>query len=134
VPIALVPQATVSTALSRTGLPATISHGDAAFTAARATLLGAALSSGSPELFSEALQDRLHEPYRAPNAPLLRAAREDLPAEALGVTLSGSGPTVIVWAREEAANECAHALGRRFPGEHVTPLAVSQVGAGRADE
>jgi homoserine kinase len=134
VPIALVPEATVSTALSRTGLPATISHGDAAFTAARATLLGAALSSGSPELFSEALQDRLHEPYRAPTAPLLREARDNLPAEALGVTLSGSGPTVIVWAREEAANECAHALGKRFPGERVVPLAVSQVGAGRADE
>ena len=30
--------------------------------------------------------------------------------------------------------ECAHALGRRFPGERVVPLAVSQAGAGRTDE
>ncbi len=133
VPIALVPEATVSTTASRAALPATISHGDAAFTAARAALLGAALSSASAALFAEALQDRLHEPYRAANAPLLHEVREELPTEALGVTLSGSGPTVIVWAREGAAAQCEEALRSRFPNERVMPLAVSKVGAGRVD-
>ncbi len=39
--------------------------------------------------------------YRARNAPLLEEVRARLPAGALGATLSGSGPTVIVWARDD---------------------------------
>jgi homoserine kinase len=34
---------------------------------------------------------------------LLEAVREIVPAGALGATLSGSGPSVIVWARDEEA-------------------------------
>jgi homoserine kinase len=130
VPIALVPEAAVSTAVSRAGLPTEIPHADAAFTAARAALLGAALAGGSAELFSAALDDRLHEPYRTANAPLLRAVRAPLPVGALGATLSGSGPTVIVWAREDAAASCAEELTARFPGEHVMPLTITPSGAG----
>jgi homoserine kinase len=129
VPIALVPNATVSTAAARAALPGTIAHADAAFTAARAALLGAALASGSPELFAEALHDRLHEPYRAAGAPLLAAVRERLPAGALGATLSGSGPSVIVWARAEDSSLCADELARRLPNVRVLPLAVSAKGA-----
>ncbi len=130
VPIALVPEATVSTALSRAGLPATIPHADAAFTAVRAALLGAAVAGGSAELFAAALDDRLHEPYRAASAPLLRAARECLPADSFGATLSGSGPTVIVWAREDTASSCAQELARRFRRERVVTLTVTPSGAG----
>lgn len=129
VPIALVPEATVSTRAARAALPAQVPHADAAFTAARAALLGAALASGEPELFAEALADRLHEPYRAPAAPLLEAVRERLPAGALGATLSGSGPSVICWAREEAASACAQELARRHPDVRVLVLAVSSQGA-----
>ena len=130
VPFALVPEATVSTAEARNSLPDSVSHEDAAFTAGRAALLGAALAQGSAELFAEAIQDRLHEPYRAESSPLLGVIRESLPAAALGATLSGAGPTVIVWARlgEEAA--CAHELESRFPNEQVLPLTISQTGAG----
>ncbi len=76
VPIALVPEATVSTAAARAALPDSVAHDDATFTAGRAALLGAALASGSSELFAEALADRIHEPYRAEGAPLLACVRE----------------------------------------------------------
>jgi homoserine kinase len=92
-------------------------------------VLGAALATGSTELFAEALADRLHEPYRAVGAPLLAAVRDDLPAAALGATLSGSGPTVIVWARPESARACAHDLEARFPDVSVLTLSVSPEGA-----
>ncbi|HEU4449499.1 MAG TPA: homoserine kinase [Gaiellaceae bacterium] len=128
-PIALVPEETVRTAAARTALPARVPHEDAAFTAAHAALLGAALASGSPGLFAAALADRLHEPYRARQAPLLAAARDDLPAGALGATLSGSGPTVIVWAREEEADAVAAELADRFPDVRVLWLAASKEGA-----
>ncbi len=129
VPIALVPEATVSTAAARAALPEQVAHGDATFTSGRAAVLGAALATGSTELFAEALADRLHEPYRALGAPLLAAVRDDLPAAALGATLSGSGPTVIVWARPESARACAHDLEARFPDVSVLTLSVSPEGA-----
>jgi homoserine kinase len=129
VPIALVPESTVSTAAARAALPAQVDHAAATFTVGRATLLGAALASGSAELFAEALDDRLHEPYRAGRAPLLAAVRAEPPAGALGATLSGSGPTVIVWADPAAAEACAAALERRFPEVSVLTLSVSREGA-----
>lgn len=130
VPLVVVPQSRVATAASRASLPPLVPHADAAFTAGRAALLGAALASASPELFAEALDDRLHEPYRAQDAPLLLAVRTRLPEGALGATLSGSGPSVVVWAREERASACAEELGRRFPGASVLRLAVAGTGAG----
>jgi homoserine kinase len=128
-PIALVPDSTVSTAAARAALPDVVPHEDATFTAGRAALLGAALASGSADLFAEALADRIHEPYRASAAPLLAAVRGDLPATALGATLSGSGPTVVVWARPESAAACAEELRARFPDVPVHALSVSSRGA-----
>src|SRR5207237_8215703 len=129
-PIALIPSTRVNTLESRAGLPETLSHEDAAHTAARAAYLGAALATGSPELFAEALDDRLHEPYRAANAPLLAEVRDDLPPGALGATISGSGPTVIAWARHEAAVSVAAELYRRYPDVEVIRLKVPPTRAG----
>lgn len=128
-PILLIPDATVSTTASRRRLPDQVPHSDAAVTAGRAAMLGAALAAGSTELFAAALHDRLHEPYRAGQAPLLGAVRERLPHGALGATLSGSGPSVVVWADPTAADECARELEARFPHEQVLRLAVSPRGA-----
>ena len=130
VPIAVIPETTVSTAAARASLPDRVPHADAAFSAGRATLLGAALVSGSRQLFAAALDDRLHEPYRAANAPLLGAIKQQLPAGALGATLSGSGPTVIVWAPDDDAGACTAELEERFPGEQVLRLRGAGSGAG----
>jgi len=130
VPIAIVPRdVTVETKAARASLPETIPHSDAAFTVARAALLGASVASGSAELFAAAVDDRLHEPYRAQHAPTLAAVRERLPDGALGATLSGSGPTVIVWARPESAVACAEELTARFPDTDVLHLSISPTGA-----
>jgi homoserine kinase len=131
-PIALVPETTVATAAARAALPSEVPHADAAFTTGRAALLGAALASGSSGLFAAALDDRLHEPYRAGNTPLLAVVRAELPAGALGATISGSGPTVIVWAREHEADDVAAELSERFPDVRVPWLSVSKDGAGPA--
>ena len=124
-PIAIVPSARTSTTASRAGLPATVPHADAVFTNARSMLLAAGLVRGDAELFGAALADRLHEPYRA--SALLEAVRADPPPGAGGSTLSGSGPTVVVWTREREA--CAASLRERFPAERILSLAVSPVGA-----
>jgi homoserine kinase len=127
--IAVVPSERTSTAASRTALPDSVPHADAAVSAGAAMLLGAAIASGDAELMRDAFRDRLHEPYRAAGAPLLDRVRRLAP-EALGVTLSGSGPTVIAWAdptnRDRLASYLATELG---PIATVLPLAVAREGA-----
>jgi len=128
-PLAVIPEAEVETAAARAALPETVLHADAAFTAGRAALLGAALAAGSTDLFAAALADRLHEPYRADLAPLFGELRSTPPRGALGTTISGSGPTVIVWARPDAAEQCEAELTTRFPQARVLPLAIAPRGA-----
>jgi homoserine kinase len=124
-PVAVVPKQEVRTSDARNALPAQVPHADAAFNAARAALLGAGLARGDSGLLAAAFADRLHEPYR-PSA-LLDAIRAKLPRGSVGATLSGSGPTVIVWA--EDAEACARELEERFPDETVLVLGVSPEGA-----
>jgi homoserine kinase len=124
-PVAVIPPARVSTEAARDALPAEIPHADAAFTLARATLLGAGAASGDAEVYAAALDDRVHEPYR--ESALVRELRASLPKGARGATLSGSGPTAIVWTEDAAA--CAAALTERYPEHRVLPLAVSPRGA-----
>jgi homoserine kinase len=124
-PVAVIPRQLVRTAEARDALPTELPYGDAAFTVARASLLGAGLARADAGLLAAAFEDRLHEPYRP--SPLLDAIRADLPGGAVGATLSGSGPTVIVWAEEPEA--CAIELAERFPDESVLTLPVSAEGA-----
>jgi homoserine kinase len=131
VPIAVVPREQVQTHAARAALPETVAHRDAAFSVARAALLGAGMAAGSADLFASAADDRLHEPYRAPQAPVLAAVRERLPSGAIAATLSGSGPTVIVWARREAAAACSAELAERFPAADILHLSISPTGASR---
>jgi homoserine kinase len=127
-PIAVIPEAQVSTAESRRALPNDVPREEAVFTVARAALLGASIASGDARLFAASHDDRLHEPYRAEAAPLLTQLRADLPDGAHGATLSGSGPTVIVWAERDISEE----LRARVPAHEVLPLGVARHGAGNA--
>ncbi len=130
-PVAVVPDARVETAAARAALPAKVSHDDATFTAGRAALLGAGLASGDKDLLAAAFADRLHEPYRAKNAPLLDAVRADAAPERGGRDALRLGPD----------GDRVGALGRgwqlrgRARGEvprraQVLALRVSALGAG----
>jgi homoserine kinase len=130
-PVLVVPRERTSTRSSRTSLPFTVKHEDAALSVAAAALLGAAIAEGDAELFEAAFDDdRLHEPYRLSSAPLLGTLRERLPHGAAGVTLSGSGPSVVVWAEHDAVPDVVAALERDLPADTtVLPLRVAQTGA-----
>ena len=131
-PIAVVPDERVPTGASRGRLPAHVAHNDAAETAGRAALLGAALAAGDAELLAASFHDALHEPYRGADAPLLAELRDHLPEGAVGVTLSGAGPSVIVWARKQQRDACVAELRRRLRQTHVWPLDVALEGAEEA--
>lgn len=128
--ILAVPAARTSTAASRNGLPEKVTHADAAHNAASAAMLGAAIASGDIELLRDAFDDRLHEQYRIGNAPLLKALRAHAPDGTVGVTLSGSGPSVVVWAEPARAADVALELKDSLPDDTmVLPLRVAQEGA-----
>ena len=128
--IAVVPSERTSTAASRTALPETVSHADAAVTAGAAMLLGAAIASADAQLLRHAFRDRLHEPFRSRGAPLLDRVKRLVP-EALGVTLSGSGPTVIVWVIDAIDSDrvAAHLTSELGATATVLPVAVAREGA-----
>jgi homoserine kinase len=127
--IVVAPATRVNTLASRGRLPESLSHGDATAAAAQAALLGAAVASGDAALLAASFHDLLHEPYRAVDAPLLEELRE-LPVVAqAGVTLSGSGPSVVVWVEKGKAAGAAAELESRYPDAHVLPLAVAEQGA-----
>jgi len=128
--VAVIPETRVLTASARGLLPQAVPHEDAAFSAGRAALLGAALAARNPSLLAASAADRLHEPYRAEDAPQLAAIRDDLPAGALGAALSGSGPTVLVWAEHGREDDVESALAARFPDCEVRRLQVTSMGAG----
>ena len=93
-------------------------------------LLGAAIAAGDAELLRHAFRDRLHEPFRAAGAPLLDRVKRLVP-EALGVTLSGSGPTVIVWVEDAVDQDrvAAHLTAELGADAAVLPVAVAREGA-----
>ena len=128
--ILAVPATRTNTLRSRNGLPATVTHEDAAHNAAAAALLGAAIAGGDASLLRHAFDDRLHEQYRLDDAPLLRALRAQAPEGTVGVTLSGSGPSVVVWVEADRAGAVARELEASLPhGTRVLPLRVAQEGA-----
>lgn len=101
--IAAVPEHKLATSLARKAIPKEIKHTDAVFNVSRASLLVAALMSGSGEHLAAALEDRLHQPYRAHLIPGLHdvfaVAKE---AGAYNAIISGAGSTVMAYAADDA--------------------------------
>ena len=132
--VLLVPEAFVSTALSRGVLAPRVERSDAVFNASRCALFVADLLQGRLEGLRTAMQDRLHQPQRAANFPYLDAAIEGaLEAGAFGAALSGSGSSVIALAPRRAAPAVAEALSAaaaRYELRASTPVyALSARGA-----
>ena len=127
--VTVVPEQRLSTEQARAALPDQVPHSDAVHTAARAALLVAALGSGDADLLGDALDDRLHEPYRAPLVPLLSAVRERVVGDhaALGATLSGAGPSVLVWCLPGSEQGVAGRLAG-LSGASARAVAVAEQG------
>ena len=93
-----VPEEKLATEEARRVLPATYSRADAVANIQNSMLLLAAFTQGRRDLLANALQDRIHQPYRAPLCPLLPAL-QNLTGERgiFGVALSGAGPSVLLF-------------------------------------
>lgn len=118
--VVAVPDFEVSTTAARRALPEHVPHGDAAFNVGRSGLLLGALATGEYGLLRVAMQDRLHQPYRAHLIPGLENVIEAAHANgAYGACLSGSGPTVLAFAPKEKASTIAPAMRDAFKKNDV---------------
>lgn len=109
--VLVVPEQEVPTSRARAALPATVTLADASFNLAAIARLVLGLARGDRELIATGLTDRLHQPHRALLYPrsveLLARARE---LGALGATISGAGPAVLVWSDVERTGALVEAL------------------------
>jgi homoserine kinase len=115
--LAVVPAEAVRTSAARAALADEVPLGDAVFNVAHGALLTLGLALGDWDLLARGLQDRLHQEQRAPLFPrsyeLAMRARE---LGALGATISGAGPTVLVWCFYEQTGAVAERLRREIEG------------------
>jgi homoserine kinase len=93
-----IPEQTLRTEEARRVLPLQYSRADCVVNIQNSMLLLAAFMQGRHDLLSSALEDRIHQPYRAPLCPLLPSIHELMGKQGiLGVALSGAGPSVIAF-------------------------------------
>jgi homoserine kinase len=115
--LAIVPREAVRTSAARQALAERVPLGDAVFNVAHGALLALGLARGDWDLVARGLQDRLHQQQRAHLFPrsyeLLRDARS---LGALGATVSGAGPTVLIWCFYEQTGAVVEALRDRIDG------------------
>lgn len=121
--VVLIPEVTSATAEARAVLPATVSRADAVFNVQRVALLLGSLQAKRADLLHVAMNDRLHQPYRAKLFPWMaavgEAARE---AGALGCVLSGAGPSLLA-AVAEAPDTVARAMTGALEAAGLTGVA-----------
>ena len=130
-----VPEQSLSTEAARRVLPAQYSRADAVTNVQNSMLLLAAFTQGRPDVFSAALEDRIHQPYRAPLCPLLPPLQE-LKGEdgILGAVLSGAGPSVLIFLDPHASlsktrQRVAAHLSRRGLTPELLPTSITLRGA-----
>ncbi|MBV8817932.1 MAG: hypothetical protein JO022_06220, partial [Acidobacteriaceae bacterium] len=102
----VVPDFVLPTSEARAVLPQEYSREDAVFNVQRSALLIAALTTGTTAAFPAALEDRLHQPYRASLVPGLEEMVKLRAPGLLGCALSGAGPSVLVFYEKGYEEVC----------------------------
>jgi homoserine kinase len=115
--VALIPDEEVPTAEARAAIPDTIPLADAVANIGAVATLVLGLRENDPELIRRGLADALHQDRRralySRSMEIVDAATE---IGALGATISGAGPTVILWTTWQDAGRVSDELRSRAEG------------------
>jgi homoserine kinase len=116
--IVVLPTEPLATSKARAMLPDCYNRADVVTNIQSAALLGLAFAQSRGDLLRIAMQDRIHQPYRAPICLLLPplmplAGKHGI----LGAALSGAGPSVLVVVDgEESVAEASAAIRTALTG------------------
>lgn len=113
--IVAIPNFELLTEKARAVLPKVYVRDDTVHNVSAVSFLLAAFFQQNPEYLKIGLADRIHVPYRLPLIPGGREAIELAEAAgAYGVTISGSGPTMIAFGNEVSAGYIGEAMKKGF--------------------
>ena len=137
--VLFVPDFLMHTDSARGILADEVKRADAVFNVGRASLLTYALVTGEYQLLREGTEDRLHQPQRvAAMFPRYNViARAALDAGALGVFLSGAGPTILALATDRQMTisyEMAEAARKASVGGYPLVSSLSKRGLTLVDD
>jgi len=91
-----IPEFALNTKEMRKVLPQKVALPKAIFNLSRSALLVNALQNSDWEVLAEAMEDKLHQPYRTPFIPGIEDMFSKIKKTGLaGIALSGSGPSVV---------------------------------------
>lgn len=133
--VVCIPDFELATSQSRAVLPPTVLRDQAVANIGRSLLLSSALEGGRWDWLPIAMEDQLHQPYRAPLikgfAQVLRAARAAGPC---GAALSGAGPSILALASKDAPLDAiGRAMSEAFAEQGIKSrhavLSVEKTGA-----
>jgi homoserine kinase len=112
--VVVVPDQQVPTEEARQAVPEQVPIGDAVANIAAATELVLGIQRSDLTLIGRGLSDRMHQPHRARLYPRSMEIVQEAPRMgAIGATISGAGPTVLVWTFWQSTGEVMKALNDR---------------------
>ncbi len=137
--IVVLPQDALATSKARAVLPTSYSSEDVVANLQAVSMLGLAFAQQRGDLLRVAMQDRIHQPYRANMCPILpRLLPLAGKSGILGVGLSGAGPSVLVIVESEvtfaAASEAITLAMRGLPDSRSLPCSFDASGTRRSIE
>ncbi|MFL0742812.1 MAG: homoserine kinase [Prochlorococcus sp.] len=122
--VVAIPSIRLSTSEARRAMPKEIPISDAVENLGALTLLLQGLRTGSGDLITDGMHDRLHEPYRW---PLIKGGLDvrdaALNAGAWGCAISGAGPSVLALCPEEHGSAVSQAMVKAWEAAGVASRA-----------
>lgn len=114
------PDFELPTKFARKILPKKVPLADAVFNLSRSALLISAIFDNNYKLIKTAMEDRLHQRYRAKYIPGIdEAFKFALIAGAYGVAVSGAGPSILAISSFKNSKKVAEALKKGFGVKNI---------------
>jgi homoserine kinase len=110
--LALVPDFDLPTPLARSVLPKDVSRADAIYNIAHGAMVLKALELGDEKLLRNAMQDRIHQPYRKSLIPDYEKIEGLIRTTGAAFCLSGAGPTLLCITRNPGLED---KLAKKMP-------------------
>ncbi len=129
--LALIPDFDMPTVKARAVLPEQVSRADAIYNISHGAMVLKALELGDEKLLRNAMQDRLHQPYRKHMVADYEAIEALVRTAGAAFCLSGAGPTLLCITRDKTLKD---KLAKKLPAVtqrnwEIMPLHVTFEGA-----